>query len=278
MLGKKIVIAIGIVRKKGFLKLLEAIVQRFSKILIFNMDENRLCWELLSSGSSGVMVDVGAHHGSTFQIFLGSGYRVIAFEPDPENRQVLLKNFPMERHPNLIVDPRAVADSGEKKRNFYTSSASSGISSLHSFHPTHEESYSVDTITLKDFFKDESISDVDYLKIDTEGFDLEVLKSVDFEAISPRVILCEFEDNKTKSLNYVWQDMANFLVSKNYHILVSEWYPIVAYGKEHKFRSLKRYPCELEDVAGWGNFIGLRNASDLEFIQSRYLKKKKWKL
>lgn len=276
MLRKKLMTAGRIFREKGFLKLLKVIASRLSKLLFFNMDENRLCWELLSSGSSGIMVDVGAHHGETFQIFLGLGYRVIAFEPDPENRQVLLKKFPMEQHSNLSVDPRAVADRREK-RNFYTSSTSSGISSLHSFHQTHKESYSVDTITLKDFFKDESISDLDYLKIDTEGFDLKVLKGIDFEAISPRVILCEFEDNKTTSLNYVWQDMANFLVSKNYHVLVSEWYPIVEYGQEHKFRGLKSYPCDLEDAAGWGNLIALSSASDIEFIQASYERKRKWK-
>ena len=59
---------------------------------------------------------------------------------------------------------------------FFTSGVSSGISGLSSFHPSHKESQRADLATLSDFISKEDIAQVDFLKIDTEGFDLFVLQ------------------------------------------------------------------------------------------------------
>ena len=49
--------------------------------------------------------------------------------------------------------------------------------------------------------------------------------------------------------------MTEYLSKLGYKIIVSEWYPIVRYGTTHKWRGLKKYPCELDDKNAWGNFI-----------------------
>ena len=78
------------------------------------------------------------------------------------------------------------------------------------------ESDRVNISTLKIFCKNNNISKIDYLKIDTEGYDFFVLKGVPWSEIKPRVVLCEFEDRKTLDLGYSFKDMANFLINKNY--------------------------------------------------------------
>ncbi len=107
---------------------------------------------------------------------------------------------------------------------------------------------------------------VDFLKIDTEGYDFFVLKGFPWSYHKPCVIECEFEDKKSLPLGYNMRQMADFLIDKGYQLLVSEWHPIVEYGYRHDWRCLKKYPCELEDRDSWGNLLAFAQQSDLEDI------------
>ena len=108
-----------------------------------------------------------------------------------------------------------------------------------------------------------NIFSIDFLKIDTEGFDYFVLKGVPWDKLKPRLILCEFEDRKTKRLGYTFNEMANFLLDKGYKVVVSEWYPIEEYGKSHKWRNMKDYPCKLDDqILGHGNILAFADSND----------------
>ena len=91
----------------------------------------------------------------------------------------------------------------------------------------------VDTTTLADFCSEGSIETVEFLKIDAEGFDLMVLKGVPWAQVNPEVILCEFEDKKTKPLGYDYEDLANFLLRRGYTLVISEWHPPIRYGATH---------------------------------------------
>jgi hypothetical protein len=107
--------------------------------------------------------------------------------------------------------------------------------------------------------KEFNIKTVNFLKIDTEGHDLFVLKSYPWDTYKPDIIECEFEDKKTvDKLGYNWKDLAEYLHELGYNIIVSEWYPIERYGITHKWRKFHKYPCKLYDPNAWGNFICIR--------------------
>jgi len=226
------------------------------------MDETHICYQLtkyMNFTEPPVMFDVGAHDGASFYRFLQDGWRVIAFEPNP------LKYAPIEKLSQktdlLTLCTKAVSDKEEKDLTFYLSDVSDGISSLCDFHDSHKEaSFKVDSIRLDTYCKNFRINRINFLKIDTEGYDLFVLKSLDWSLFNPEIIECEFENNKTKKkLNYTWEDMALFLSDKGYNILISEWCPIVKYGTTHKWKCFKKYPeCSIPDDA-WGNFIAIRD-------------------
>jgi FkbM family methyltransferase len=217
--------------------------------------------------SSGVMLDVGAHRGESSEIFADFGWRVYCFEPNPDNwHHVEARVTGRYRSARLIK--AAVGEFSEKDRIFYTSAESSGISSLHSFHESHSEAFSVDVVSLRDYCAENELFRVDFLKIDTEGFDLFVLRGVDWSAISPKVIVCEFEDSKTVSLGYTYHDMARFLVGLGYRVIVSEWEPVVRYGAKHTWSRYSDYPSELLHADGWGNLIAVKERS----IEERVLR------
>lgn len=203
-----------------------------------------------------VMVDVGAHYGGSAAGFLRRGWKVIAFEPDPHNRQHLAER--LGDSPALVIDPRAVSDQPAEKRPFYASDVSTGISGLHSFHETHHQVAAVEVTTLAQALAEHGVFHVNFLKIDTEGHDLPVLRGLDWQRIVPDVILCEFEDSKSQPLGYAYHDMAGFLVDKGYTVYVSEWYPIIAYGQQHTWRRLMRYPAELATADAWGNLVAFQ--------------------
>lgn len=218
-----------------------------------SFDEVAIARRVLGS-SPGVMVDVGAHVGGTALPFARAGWEVYAFEPDGVNRELL--QDALSQFSNVTVVPAAVADR-PGSAPLYRSDVSSGISALSAFHPSHRVVGRVDVVRLADYFEQEGIHHVDFLKVDTEGHDLFVLQGVPWSRVRPRVVLCEFEDRKTQPLGYGYTDLAEFLLARNYTVLVSEWHPIVEYGSEHQWRHLRRYPHRLEDPESWGNLLAV---------------------
>jgi FkbM family methyltransferase len=249
---KKINTAVIILKQKGVTGVYDTIRQKI--VALSCTDENEIIFEILQDTTrAGVMCDVGAHHGYCLLPFAKAGWQIFAFEPDPVNHSQLLQNTSV--YSNVHVDGRAVSDKLELSVPFFTSKESSGVSSLSPFLSSHELAYRVSTTTLGEFFHEQDVVTVDYLKIDTEGFDLMVLQGLGWDQIHPRVIICEFEDSKTRKLEYTYKTLAEYLVDKGYHVLVSEWRPIVKYGEQHAWRGYFTYPHELKDERAWGNLI-----------------------
>ena len=208
----------------------------------------------------GIMIDVGANFGNSLDIYLGKGWIVHAFEPDPGNRKRLFESFPSQRR--LVVNDLAVSDKAGEKLPFFSSEESTGISSLAAFTDGHSQVATVTTTTLDDYLAEWRIDHVDFLKIDVEGYDKFVLDGFPWERDRPEVVLAEFEDSKTKPLGYTFDDMANQLIDVGYHVYVSVWHPIVRYGIAHDWRSLERYRPGMDLGDTWGNLIGFRDEPD----------------
>lgn len=208
---------------------------------------------------TGVMIDVGAAHGDSLRLFAKRGWKIYAFEPDPKNRAVLSQV--LGHYTNIKINPQAVSSENKSNVQFYTSSISFGMGSLAPFHQTHEPGALVEVVTLRSYIDIKKIENVNFLKIDAEGFDYFVLKGFPWEKpqLYPEVILCEFEDAKTNGLGYSWTDMAGFLQEKGYHVIISEWMPIDDYSKRHRWRRLALFPCELADHHAWGNILATRS-------------------
>jgi len=225
---------------------------------------------MVSAYNGGVMIDVGAGLGSALEPFAKQGWHCYAFEPNPTNR-IFLTSF-ARRYPNVKIDNRAVSSESQQNVIFYTSVDSYGAGSLIPFLKSHKFAAKVNTVSLKDYFAEQGISRVNFLKIDTEGFDFPVLQGFPWETCLPDVIQCEFDDNKSGILNYSWRDIVRFLDERKYKILISEWKPIRRYGGIHKWRALHEYPILTIDKHGWGNIIAVQNEGLAAHIKSLFLR------
>jgi len=209
-----------------------------------------------SSNPVPIMIDIGACQGRVFHKFAREGWWIHAFEPNPPFFKALAKKY---THRKIVLNDTAVSDVEGAEVPFYTSEESHGISSLQAFRPTHEVTAHVKTVRLDNYLFNKRIKRIEFLKIDTEGYDLMVLQGLNLAKYPVSIILCEFEDSKSKPLGYSWQDQADYLNSYGYTVYVSEWHPVITYGGPHQWRILKRYPCELEDPNAWGNFLAFKS-------------------
>lgn len=229
-----------------------------------HLDEGDLVLEYLEQNSKEKnMINVGAHHGWGLKKFVENGWNVYAFEPDNKNRKILKQH--LGKYKNLIIDPRAVSNKEVNNQSFFTSKVSTGISSLGTFHESHKETQAVDVTTITKWQEKNKIKSCDFLLVDVEGFDLFVLEGFPWETLQPKVVIAEFEDSKTLPLGYSYKDLGNYLLSLGYNVVLSEWHPIIEYGKKHKWNQLQAFPCDIGDKA-WGNFIAIKEGIDINKV------------
>lgn len=234
------------------------------------VDETEVVARMLRSrtGRSHIMLDVGAHFGTSASYFAALGWTIHCFEPDPSNRERLEKRF--GRADGVTIDKRAVSDRPAKGVSFFRSDESTGISGLHAFRDTHREAGTVDVTTVTEVVQQHSVTHVDFLKIDVEGFDYSVLKGVPWDRLKPDVIECEFEDRKTIPLGHTYKEVAQFLADMGYAVYLSEWHPIIRYGIPHDWYRLVKFPdVELAPDA-WGNILAFKTDPGIEALSGAF--------
>lgn len=150
------------------------------------------------------IIDVGAHIGLYTIIAgrkVGSNGKVISIEPDTSNLFVLKKNIAINNLKNTIVLPIALGCANGRKK-FYGGIMPTGSS----FYPTPtralykvRETKEMATVTLDKLLEELKIRDVDWIKIDVENADLDVLRGGEsFLQNSKKVkIIIEVSNNKT---------------------------------------------------------------------------------
>ena len=129
-----------------------------------------------------VFLDIGANRGQTTRAALEAFpcCRVIACEPDPTAFQILSDGYADNEKVELI-DSALAAEAGD--RVMYDYGDGSSINSLVPnaqftvrFNNRESKRLNVSCTTIDRLCSDRGIEKIDVLKIDTEGFDLEVLK------------------------------------------------------------------------------------------------------
>lgn len=248
--------------------LLDCFGNKYLKYKYF--DEVIFIFEFIKNNKfiKNVMLDVGAHTGSSAFLFCKKKWTVHCFEPDKNNFYFLKKYF--QKCTNVTLNKLVVTDRNGHI-NFYKSNISDGISSIVKFHDSHSYSHKAKAIKLDDYLFEKKINQIGFLKIDVEGNDFNSLKSINLSKYNPQIILIEFEDNKFKNCNHSTVDILNYLESENYHFMISEWFPIEKYGVKHKWKALNNINQKTYNKKGWGNIIASRDHEFLTNLRSSIL-------
>jgi len=128
-----------------------------------------LKWEI----KDAVVVDAGAYPGDFSLIAAKNGCKVIAVEPNPENFRKLQKNIVLNKLENKIILIEKALGSYCGKRRIYLNEY------VTSFYYKSDREKEVDVITLDELISNLGINKVDFVKMDVEGAELDVLKGMD---------------------------------------------------------------------------------------------------
>jgi len=170
------------------------------------------------------VVDIGAHIGvfAVFAAHHAKNGRVVAVEPFEENFQMLRRNIELNSATNTVALNKAVSDRRGKKDLFLSNANTGGHSFIRDFGRSSGEdcrSCAVETLPLADLLKEHGIKRVDFLKVDCEGAEYEILYSCSKETLaSVSKISMEYHDLDGEKRNV--GAMKSFLESNGFSVRV----------------------------------------------------------
>lgn len=125
--------------------------------------------------AGGVFVDVGANEGY-FSIIAGlAGARVLAIEPQARLLPVIRRNLELNNLKNVVVENVAISDHAGKDTFYLAPSTNPGSSGLIRSTKYPLPSQEVRLVTLEHLLSQHNITNIDFLKVDVEGFEHEVV-------------------------------------------------------------------------------------------------------
>jgi FkbM family methyltransferase len=153
-----------------------------------------------------IVFDVGAHFGFFSYYAVQKGAKeVYAFEPNPYVFEILKKHAEMWSN-KIKPYQLALSDKNEEADLFIADELGTISTMLKNRESTplklreYTKSVKVKTMTLDNFVKEEKIDRVDFIKIDTEGFEKEIIKGAEktIKEFKPRLAIAayHFPDDK----------------------------------------------------------------------------------
>ena len=191
-----------------------------SKSLIMHGSYERYTTELFKKclEKGMVVVDIGAHIGYYTLIaadIVGESGKVFAFEPDPYNYSLLIKNVEVNGYKNIIPIQKAVSNKVGITRLFLFL----GASGWHSIYevPGWRKSIEIETVTLDEFFENEKIG---IIKMDAEGAEMAILQGMkkQIEKNDKLKIFAEFNPLLLKVAGYSPEEYLHKFISYGFKL------------------------------------------------------------
>lgn len=181
-------------------------------------------------GYKGICIDVGANEpiiGNNTYVFELNGWDVYSIEPNPKCVESL------KRHRSKVFS--FAASNEDKNEVTFTictlphDGNQGAISSLvvdqkllhdhKQYNPVLSE-ITVETKTLNTFIEENGITQIDFISIDTEGTELDVLKGLDLDKHSPKLLVIENNYETPDITEY----LQNFGYIKDKRVFVNDFY------------------------------------------------------
>ena len=182
-----------------------------------------------------IFIDVGSHHGETIKIFnkFFKIKKLFAFEASPINYQFLKKKIKISKYPSVEMFNKALGEKKEKLfLNQFKETQSTTFLSFNQnskyllrkkkiLSPYSENFFlkkiEINVERLDEFLQNKNIKVIDILKIDTEGFDFNVIKGLGNKIFQTKYIYFEHHFDDMIEKNYKFSDIHSYLVKHNFN-------------------------------------------------------------
>lgn len=225
------------------LRFRDATAMRFLLDGQFEPQVSAVAFALIRPGMT--VLDIGANigvHTLHFSKLVRADGLVLAIEPNPVARGELERNIALNGISNVRVFPDVLWEREGEEEFFYPvtgQEAMGGLASNRRFRAAYEAR--VHTSTLDGLLGRNGIEKVDFVKLDVEGAELQVLRGAThlFRAGSAPPILYESTENNTAAFSYGPDDVRQFLSSRGYLIqqIDQEDYLAIPFGPSSERRA-----------------------------------------
>ena len=191
--------------------------------------------KLKLDGSFKVILDVGAHEGESIEFFLKNlkVSHIYSFEPSEFTFKILLRNCEniknKFKNTQICLENIAIGSlTKDVELNYLNETSSSTLRDLNikSKYFKKKEQYfgkllnkkiKVKQVNFKEYLKKNNIIKIDLLKIDTEGYELEVLRGLKDYISKVSIILFEHHYDNMIVKNYTFSDIHNLLKNNGFN-------------------------------------------------------------
>ena len=194
------------------------------------------------------LFDIGAHKGESIEFYLSNFKvdKIVSFEASSYNFKFLKDNeakfIKKFENTNIIIENTAIGSSNKEVIiNQLNESSSSTIKEIDTKSSYYKKKYKIlnffhkDTvskpiktnlITLENYMKIKNIDVVDLLKIDTEGYEYEVLLGLKDKISNIKIIIFEHHYDNMIKKNYTFADINKLLTENNFEKIFKAKMPL----------------------------------------------------
>lgn len=218
--------------------------------LLRNMEEHILCavdYIYLHSdySSEDIIVDAGVYNGSTVSLFARSfpENKIFGFEPNPVKYETSKRRF--ENNSNVLIENKAIGEEdGEAEFHLASTDSASSLNPIAEGQRIQEmKSIPVQTVNLNSYFPKTKYALI--LKLDIEGFELNVLQSSSSFLSRTKYVITEMNNNEyhTGGSKYYQVD----------ELLRKSGFKLVIISSDYNNNGLDQYDAVYENTSLAGN-------------------------
>jgi FkbM family methyltransferase len=188
--------------------------------------EDLIVERLLGGKRGGIYVDVGCHHPFRFSntyLFYSKGWNGVCIDPLPGTKRLFYKCRPRD----IVIEAGVSKIAGlmkyfmfnEPALNTFDENVANQRGELRNY--KIEQVLDVATDRLDSLLKAAQINGpIDFMSIDVEGFDLQVLETNDWNIYKPKIIIVEALGVATKFIDLMNDPVVRYLTDKQYILYV----------------------------------------------------------
>ena len=184
------------------------------------------CYHIKKGLEMNTIIDVGANIGffSHYAMMNCQNAKIYSVEPDPRNYKVLNDNIRTNNFEKRIKTYNNAMLSGKTKDvSFFQSKHNPGWSSIYKEEGASDgDEITIKTISMSGLLKQNNIEKIDFLKLDAEGAEYDIILNDDFISKYPiNYLVVEVTKNVPKNIEYTYDNLTSYL--RNHFKKVSTW-------------------------------------------------------
>lgn len=179
----------------------------FSRCSFAQEGEDLVVDRLLEGKRGGFYIEVGCHHPFRFSntyYFYRRGWRGICIDPLPGTKKL----FARSRKRDIVIEKGVSLNSGELRYFMFNEPALNTFDEALAISRDGLRGYKlecfidIETQSLESILLQQNISEsIDFMSVDVEGFDLQVLQSNNWSKFRPKVVIAEALDSDLNSIS-----------------------------------------------------------------------------